>query len=117
MIIDTGMPRSLNAHAVSGAAAGLIAAGISNYQQYKKGEISKPQALGNTIKSTAQGALLGICTIGIANALGSPKAALSNVLESSAYLLVGVAGSYALENIDFSQFFTQGALNDNKHDK
>ncbi len=114
MIIDTGMPRSLNAHAVSGAAAGLIAAGISNYQQYKNGEISKPQALGNTIKSTAQGALL---TIGIANALGSPKAALSNILESSAYLLVGVAGSYALENIDFSQFFTQGALNDNKHDK
>ncbi|WP_394908586.1 hypothetical protein [uncultured Helicobacter sp.] len=107
MIFDTGMPRSLNAHAVSGAAAGLIAAGITNYQYYKKGEITQSQALGNTLKSTMQGALLGVCTIGIANALGSPQNALSNVLESSAYLLVGVAGSYALENIDFSHFFTR----------
>lgn len=102
MILDTGMPRSLSAHAVSGAAAGLITAGIANYQRYKSGSISQSQALGNTLKGTAQGALLGVCTIGIANALGSPKGALSNIAESSAYLLVGVAGSYALENMDFS---------------
>lgn len=98
MIFDTGATRSIPGHAVSGGIAGLMISGVYNYTKFKNGEISLENALQHTLKATAEGALITACAVGVANAFGSQKSILNNLLESGAYLALGVAGSYAIQN-------------------
>ncbi len=108
MLLNTGTPRSVAGNAVSSAVAGLIVAGFANYQKYQNGEISKQTAVTNSVKLAAQSAVAGACAIGFANALGKQNSTLNALLESGAFLLVGVAGVCAIEAIDFE---TQKLLN------
>ncbi|MGI0439556.1 hypothetical protein ACRE1S_03380 [Helicobacter himalayensis] len=98
MIFDTGATRSILGHAVSGGIASLMISGVYNYTKFKNGEISLENALQHTFKAATEGALITACAVGVANALGSQKDVLNNLLESGAYLALGVAGSYAIRN-------------------
>lgn len=101
MLLDTGAPRSVLAHAVSGGVAGLILGGVVGYGKYKSGKILQQDALKHAIKAGLEGALVSACAIGAANSLGSNKQVTSNLLESGAYLALGLAGTYAIQNLGF----------------
>lgn len=98
MIFDTGATRSVPGHAVSGGIAGLMISGVYNYTKFRNGEISLENAVQHTLKATAEGALITACAVGVANAFGSQKGVLNNLLESGTYLALGIAGSYAIQN-------------------
>ena len=99
MILNTGTPRSVVGNAVSGGVAGLLVASYMNYKAYKNGAISQDKALRDTLAVSAQAAVATGCAIGVANALGNNKGALQSLLESSAYILAGIAGVYAIDKI------------------
>lgn len=99
MILNTGAPRSVVGNAVSGGIAGLLVASYINYKEYKDGKISQEYAIKNTIVVSTQAAIATGCAIGVANALGSNKGNFQAIIESSAYLLVGIAGVYAIDNL------------------
>lgn len=100
MILNTGTPRSIPGHIVSGGVAGLLLASYMNYKEYKDGKISQEKALKNTLAAGAQGAVITACAIGVANALGdNTKGGFVLLLESSAYLCAGVAGIYLIDTL------------------
>ena len=100
MILNTGTPRSVVGNAVSGGIAGLLVASYMNYKAYKNGAISQNKALRDTIAVSAQAAIATGCAIGVANALGrDSKGGLQALLESSAYILAGIAGVYAIDKL------------------
>ncbi len=99
MILNTGDRRSVVGNAVSGGVAGLLVASYMNYKEYKNGNITQNKAIKNTIAVSAQAAIATGCAIGVANALGNNKSAFQSLLESSAYILAGIAGVYAIDKI------------------
>lgn len=101
MILDTGAKRSVVGNAVSGGVAGLLVASYINYKEYKNGLISQNQAVSNTLTVGAQAAIATGCAIGVANALGdNNKSSFQALVESSAYILAGVAGVYVINNLN-----------------
>lgn len=99
MIINTGMPRSITGHALSGGIIGFMLGGACAYAKYKNNTISKQEAIIDTAKSTLEGGIVTACGIAAANALGnSAKSPFVNVLEASAYVGVGIASIYAIQN-------------------
>lgn len=99
MILNTGTPRSVVGNAVSGGVTGLLVVSYMNYKEYKNGNITQNKAIKNTIVVSAQAAIATGCAIGVANALGNNKGAFQSLLESSAYILAGIAGVYAIDKI------------------
>ncbi len=101
MILNTGDKRSVVGNAVSGGVAGLLVASYVNYKDYKNGTISQNQAISNTLSVGAQAAIATGCAIGVANALGdNSKSNFAALLESSAYILAGVAGVYVVSTLN-----------------
>ena len=101
MILNTGDKRSIAGNAVSGGVAGLLVASYVNYKDYKNGTISQNEAIINTLSVGAQAAIATGCAIGVSNALGdNNKSNFQALLESSAYILAGVAGVYAINALN-----------------
>ena len=92
--IDTGAPRSVSGHIVSGALAAATIAGALNYNRYLKGEISQKEALSSSLKLTAQGGIATGSAIAAANHLGS-----GNILGMLTAVSLGVMGVYAVEKM------------------
>ncbi len=95
-IINTGEPRNILGHIVSGAVASAIVSGTINYKKVKDEEISTNQALKDTVKRTSQGAIATGAAIATANYIGQ-KGGLFKALTAAS---IGMAGIYALEVID-----------------
>lgn len=113
MLLNTGDKRSVIGNAVSGGVAGLLVASYVNYKEYKKGKITQNNAIRGAIKVSAQAAVATGCAIGVANALGDGnKSTLQSLLESSAYILVGVAGVCVIDKISETKLL--GGKNGNK---
>jgi len=93
-MIDTGTPRSVVGHTISGAIASSIVAGAINYNKYQKEEISKNDAIKETIKLTTQGAIATGSAIATANAIGNGK-----MLHALGATLFGIAGIYITEKV------------------
>lgn len=93
--IDTGTPRSVQGHVVSGALASGAIAGALNYNRYTKKEISKNEAIYDTLKLTLQGGIATSSAIAAANFLGEGK-----LFKMANMVSLGVFGIYALEKID-----------------
>jgi len=87
-MIDTGEPRSVTGHAVSGAVASAVVAGSINY------EITKEEAVQNSIKLTVQGGVATGSAIAAANYLGK-----GNYLGMLAAVTLGLGGVYAVEKV------------------
>ncbi|MGP1580603.1 MAG: hypothetical protein ACTTH5_06245 [Wolinella sp.] len=92
MRINTGTPRSVTGHFVSGSVASLIMAGVENYQRLQRGEIESREAGIDTLKKTLQGGILTASAIATANHIGT-----SGFLRALATLSVGAACVYGVE--------------------
>jgi len=93
--INTGAPRNVVGHVVSGSlAAGAVAVAL-NYDKYKKGEIEKREAINDSIKLTAQGGIATGSAIAAANYLGK-----GSILNMFTAISVGIAGVYAVEKVN-----------------
>ncbi len=95
-IINTGEPRNVLGHIVSGAVASALVSGTINYKKVKEAEVSTQEAIKDTVKRTSQGAIATGAAIATANYLGQ-KGGLFKALTAAS---VGMAGIYALEVID-----------------
>lgn len=93
-LIDTGDPRSVSGHIVSGALAAGALAGALNYNKYAKGEVSKTKALSNSFKLSAQGGIATGSAIAAANYLGQ-----NNIFGMLMAVSLGAMGIYAVEKI------------------
>lgn len=94
IVIDTGAPRSVTGHIVSGAlAAGIVATAMS-YSKYKNAELSKNEAIKQSLKLTLQGGIATGSAIAASNAIGR-----SSVMGVLGALAVGVAGIYSVEAV------------------
>lgn len=95
-LINTGEPRNILGHIVSGAVASAIVSGTINYKKLKNEEISSNEAIKDTVKRTSQGAIATGAAIATANYVGQ-KGGLFKALTAAS---IGMAGIYALEIID-----------------
>ena len=90
--IDTGEPRHIQGHFVSGAVATGVVAGALNYQKQKSGEITLKESLSNTARLSVQGGIATASAISTANCMGR-----GNWLGACISLSVGALGVYATE--------------------
>lgn len=93
MRIDTGAPRSVMGHFVSGSVASLIMSGVVNYRRVEQGKMGSKEAGIDTLKKTLQGGILAASAVATANHLGTP----SSFLKALTTLSVGVACVYGVE--------------------
>lgn len=92
--INTGTPRSVAGNLVSGAlAAGMVATALS-YTKYKQAQISKEEAIKQSLKLTVQGGIATGSAIAAANALGR-----NSWLGFVGSLGVGIASIYGVEKL------------------
>lgn len=99
MIINTGMPRSIAGHALSGGVIALILSGAYEYSKVQKGEISQKEALKNTAIATLEGGIITACGIAAANSLGSTQSPLKNLLEAATLVAIGMASIYGIQTL------------------
>ncbi|CAM2916888.1 hypothetical protein [Helicobacter burdigaliensis] len=100
MIINTGTPRSVSAHLLSGALMGFMVGGVYEYNKLKNAKDKKQAqntAIKNTLKMTLEGGIVSACAIGAVNAISvSNKTPMQNILEASMFLGAGALGVYAI---------------------
>lgn len=94
--INTGEPRNVLGHVVSGAIASAIVSGAINYKKAQKREITPNEAIKDTVKKTSQGAIATGAAIATANYLGQ-KGGLFKALTAAS---IGAMGIYAVEVIE-----------------
>ena len=92
--IDTGTPRHVYGHAVSGAVAVGVVSGISNAKKVKEENLSKKDAVRNTLKASFVGGIATATAISVSNNLGDPKKSIFQTLGS---LALGAGAVYAIE--------------------
>lgn len=94
LAIDTGMPRNVTGHVVSGALAAGALAGAINYDKFKKEKMTKKEAVQSTIKLSAQGGIATGSAIAAANYMGTGK-----IFSALTAISLGAMGVYAVEKI------------------
>ena len=95
-LIDTGEPRNVLGHIVSGAVASAIISGSINYKKVKEKKITSKEAARDTVKIASQGAIATGSAIATANYVGQQN----GFLKAMTALSVGMAGIYAVEVIN-----------------
>lgn len=93
--IDTGTPRNVLGHVISGAIAGAVVSGAINYKKYQNGELKKCEAIKDTTKRASQSAIATGSAIATANYVGE-----GNYLRAFTAMSIGAAGIYGLELIE-----------------
>ncbi|QKF76903.1 hypothetical protein [Arcobacter defluvii] len=94
--IDTGTPRNVLGHVISGAVASAVISGAINYKKAQARQITKKEAIKDTIKRTSQGAITTGCAIATANYLGQKGGFFKAITAAS----IGMMGIYAIEVIE-----------------
>ncbi len=94
LAIDMGAPRDVAGHVVSGALASGALAGALNYDKFKKEQMSKQQAIQNTLKLSVQGGIATGSAIAAANYLGQ-----GNIFGMLSAVSIGAMGVYATEKV------------------
>ena len=93
--INTGTPRNVLGHVISGARASAVISGALNYKKYQNGQIKKCEAIKDTTKKATQGAIVTGSAIATTNYIGE-----GNYLRALTSASIGMAGIYALEIIE-----------------
>lgn len=93
--VDTGTPRSVMGHFVSGAVASSVLASALNYNRYKKDELCQQEAIKNTAKLTLQGGIATSSAIAAANYLGKGE-----ILQMFSAISLGMMGIYGIEKLE-----------------
>jgi len=94
LAIDTGTPRNVTGHVISGALASGALAGALNYDKFKKEQLSQQEAVQNTIKLSVQGGIATGSAIAAANYIGQ-----GNILGMLSAISIGAMGVYATEKV------------------
>lgn len=92
--LDTGTPRHVVGHAVSGAVLFGFISGIVNVKKCRNGEIDRNEAIRNTLKDSAVGSVMSATSVAVANDLGNPN---KNMLQTAGTLALGAGAIYAIE--------------------
>lgn len=95
-LIDTGEPRNVLGHIVSGAVASAIISGSINYKKVKEKKITSKEAARDTVKIASQGAIATGAAVATANYVGQTN----GLFKAMTALSVGMAGIYAIEVIN-----------------
>lgn len=90
--INTGTPRNVLGHVISGALASAVVSGAINYKKVQNRELKPACALKQTLKKSTQGAIATGSAIATANYIGE-----GNWLRALTSVSIGLAGIYALE--------------------
>jgi hypothetical protein len=93
--INTGTPRNVLGHVISGAIASAVISGAINYKKYQAKQIKKCEAIKDTTKRASQGAIATGSAIATTNYIGE-----GNYLRAFTAASIGLAGIYALEIIE-----------------
>lgn len=97
MIINTGTPRSVKGHAVSGAIFAFMLSSSYEYMIYKRGQKDAKNSAKKIIRASLEGAIVAASGIAASNALGDrTKSPLRNSLEALSYVSMGIAGIYVV---------------------
>lgn len=100
MIVNTGTPRSITGHAISGGLIAFMLSGACAYAKYKRKEISRQEAIIDTLKASVEGGVITACGIAAANALGSnTKSTTQGILEAGAFVGIGLASVYGIRTL------------------
>ncbi len=94
--INTGEPRNVVGHVVSGAIASAIVSGTMNYKKATESKITTAEAVKDTIKKTTQGGIATGSAIAAANFIGQPN----GLMKALTAVSIGMAGIYAVEVLD-----------------
>lgn len=92
--IDTGAPRNVYGHAISGAIAVGVVSGVINAKKVKEEQLDKQEAVRNTLKDSIIGGIASATAISVTNNLGDPQKSLLQTLGS---LALGAGAVYAVE--------------------
>lgn len=92
--IDTGAPRSVPGHFISGAIATSIISGSLNYLRYQKNELTEKEMLNETVKTTLQGAIASASAVATTNYIGEGK-----MLQAMTAMSVGAIGVYGTQKV------------------
>lgn len=95
LTINTGTPRNVLGHVISGAIASAVVSSAINYKKVQSKQISRNDAIKDTVKRTSQGAIATGSAIATANYIGQ-----NSWLKAMTALSIGAAGIYALEVIE-----------------
>ena len=93
--INTGTPRNVLGHVISGAVASAVVSGAINYKKVQSGKLEKNDAIKGTIKRASQGAIATGSAIATTNYIGE-----KSWLKALTSVTIGVAGIYALELVE-----------------
>lgn len=81
---------------ITGAVASAVASSTVNYRRVKNQEITKTQAVKETVKRSSQGAIATAAAVQTANYLSQK----GGFLKAMTTISVGMAGIYAIEILD-----------------
>lgn len=96
IVIDTGAPRNVLGHVISGAVASAVISGAINYKKAQSRQITAKEAIKDTVKRTSQGAIATGTAIATANYLGQEGGLFKALTAAS----IGMMGIYAIEVIE-----------------
>lgn len=103
MLINTGTPRSVQGHGISGALFGLILSSAYELANCQKGVCDKKATLKRVGKATLEGGIIAASGIAAANALGDEsKSPFISALQALTFVGVGIAGVYAVDKLSQS---------------
>jgi len=92
--VNTGAPRSVTGHFLSGAIASSIVTGALNYQKYQKSEITKNQMIVDTLKMTVQGGVVTASAVATTNYIGEGK-----IMQAMTAMSIGAMGVYGTQKV------------------
>jgi len=92
--IDTGAPRSVTGHFISGAIATSVIAGSLNYRRLQNNEITKTEMINDTMKTTMQGAIATASAVATTNYIGEGK-----LIHAMTALSIGAVGVYGTQKV------------------
>ncbi len=98
--IQTGTPRHIVGHGVSGAVAAGVVSGIINANKVKNDEKEKYDAIRDTLKDSALGGIATATAIAVANNLGDPSKSLFQTIGA---LALGAGAIYTIEKSSKNQ--------------
>lgn len=92
--VQTGTPRHVVGHGVSGAIAVGVISGVNNAKKVKENKKDKTQAIRDTLKDSIIGGIATATAISVANNLGDPQKSLFQTIGS---LVLGAGAIYSIE--------------------
>ena len=94
LALNTGAPRNITGHFISGAIASTIVSGAINYRKYQNQEISRSELVNDTLKTSLQGAIATASAVATTNYVGEGK-----IMHAMTAMSIGAMGVYGTQKV------------------